>query len=459
LRGETRELNEWFRLFALINLTLENEPEIIDLTQVELQQQQLEQPLRTPARSRGRLRFEGLQEQADTKGSEPPDSIPRLSDVALSSWDQIPETPTMNTEGFSTQEERDAWTSQQSLPANLVRTIHSLESGLEENANNVILMHRELNACWLLIVDDLRKLSGNQSVLQSQIEAQATAAKNAESETVGYQELHDKITRLLESLPDPELRFRALELSNTELEQKNAILETNNANLDSKMDMLMAQLMTSIGMVKSLQDSSSIPSAPSNLAGNNLINLSGDVNSTKTSLSTFKAQLEGVESQLSSLRAESSNKGTVKSFSGIIPNIRSVWDVKAWLTTAFRDSDGGGDPYHEDCAVGEYLAEDDIPTFGPYSDLYVILAVAEELEGTVTKGETLKERERIGKAGLNHPGESTVIYALKHTIPNFLAPGSANPRQSALKALKTAADFDQVFNKDLARGLKDVWEE
>jgi hypothetical protein len=29
--------------------------------------------------------------------------------------------------------------------------------------------------------------------------------------------------------------------------------------------------------------------------------------------------------------------------------------------------------------------------FGPFSDLYVILAVAEELEGTVTKGETLKE--------------------------------------------------------------------
>jgi hypothetical protein len=130
------------------------------------------------------------------------------------------------------------------------------------------------------------------------------------------------------------------------------------------------------------------------------------------------------------------------------------------LTTASRDSDGGGDPYHEDRAVGEYLAEDDIPTFGPFSDLYVILAVAEELEGTVTKGETLKEREQIGKAGLNHPaGESTVIYALKQMIPNFLARGSANPRQSALKALKTAADFDQVFDKDLAQGLKDVWEE
>jgi hypothetical protein len=72
-----------------------------------------------------------------------------------------------------------------------------------------------------------------------------------------------------------------------------------------------------------------------------------------------------------------------------------------------------------------------------------LLSVCEELEGTVSKGDTLKEREMIDKAGLNHPGESTVIYALKHTIPNFLSHGSANPRQTALKAVKTAADRDQ----------------
>jgi hypothetical protein len=136
-----------------------------------------------------------------------------------------------------------------------------------------------------------------------------------------------------------------------------------------------------------------------------------------------------------------------------------VQDAEAWLSLAFRDPDGGGEPYHQDRTIGEFLPQDDVPTFGPFSDLYVILAVCEELEGTVTKGETLKEREQIGKAGLNHPGESTVVYALKHTIPNFLAKGSANARQSALKAVKTAADFDQVFSKDLAHGLKDVWDE
>jgi hypothetical protein len=52
-----------------------------------------------------------------------------------------------------------------------------------------------------------------------------------------------------------------------------------------------------------------------------------------------------------------------------------------------------------------------------------------------------------------------VIYSLKHTIPNLLAKGTSNPRLTALKAVKTAADFDQVFSKDLTKGLKDVWDE
>jgi hypothetical protein len=87
------------------------------------------------------------------------------------------------------------------------------------------------------------------------------------------------------------------------------------------------------------------------------------------------------------------------------------------------------------------------------------LAICEELEGTVTKGEILKERDLIEKAGLNHPGEPTIIYALRHTIPNFLAKGTTNSRLTALKSVKTAAEWDQVFSRNLSKGLKDVWEE
>jgi hypothetical protein len=70
--------------------------------------------------------------------------------------------------------------------------------------------------------------------------------------------------------------------------------------------------------------------------------------------------------------------------------------------------------------------------------------------------------EQIEKAGINHPGESIVVYVLKHPIPGFLGKGNvANRRVTALLALKTAQEWDAVFtlNKESARGLKNLWKE
>jgi hypothetical protein len=78
--------------------------------------------------------------------------------------------------------------------------------------------------------------------------------------------------------------------------------------------------------------------------------------------------------------------------------------VEAWLTIAFHLVDGDGKPYHDNRAVKEFLPKDDIPTFGAFSDIYVVLAICKELEGTAIKGEILKERDLIEKACLNHPG-------------------------------------------------------
>jgi hypothetical protein len=66
----------------------------------------------------------------------------------------------MSDEGFSMQEEQYMWTGPTvvtgSIPAGLVRTVHSLQQSLEENANNLILMHHEVSGCWVLIAEDLR---------------------------------------------------------------------------------------------------------------------------------------------------------------------------------------------------------------------------------------------------------------------------------------------------------------
>jgi hypothetical protein len=455
IRSQNNDLAEWYRFFALVNLTLDNTEGAIDLSQVEIQEQRLVQPLRTPGRPRGRLRFD---EETEDEDEEP--STNAGGAASLSAWDQLPETPVMSDEGFSTQEERDAWAGSPSnpgtLPADLVRTIQSMQRGLEENANNLTLMHRELSGRWLLIAEDLRNLAGNQAVLQSQVNAQAAAASNAGPTGGELQELVGRVSTFLNDFPAAEERVQTLEASRTSLESTNESLRASIVNLEAQSTLLSDQLASALNIVMSLRNP---PQDQANV-GTNHVDLTQRSFAARDDVNAFRIRLETLESELLGLKARSSELGMIKSFADIIPNIRSVNDVEAWLTVAFGNKNGeDGNPYHDDRGVGEFLPQDDIPTFGPFTDIYVLLAICEELEGIVTKGETLKERDLIEKAGLNHPGESTVIYALKHTIPNFLSRGASNPRQTALKAVKTAADWDQVFNKDLAKGLKDVWDE
>jgi hypothetical protein len=174
----------------------------------------------------------------------------------------------------------------------------------------------------------------------------------------------------------------------------------------------------------------------------------------------LELQLETIEADVSFLKTQADSSGSIRSFSTLIPSFQSVEDVEAWIKKGFSKGGGDDQPYHEDRSSGEYLPEDDIPTFGPFADFFVVMCTCEDLESRATKGETLKEMEAIEKAGLNHPGESTVVYALKHPIPGFLGKGlSANRKVTALLAVKTASDWDTVFTKEMARGLKNIWKE
>jgi hypothetical protein len=67
------------------------------------------------------------------------------------------------------------------------------------------------------MAEDLRNLAGNQAVLQSQIDAQAAAARNAGRTGVELQEL-------LHDLPTAEERVETLETSRTSLENTNQAL-------------------------------------------------------------------------------------------------------------------------------------------------------------------------------------------------------------------------------------------
>jgi hypothetical protein len=84
---------------------------------------------------------------------------------------------------------------------------HPLPSeGLDENANNLILMHRELAARWLLIWEDLEAIYGNQSMLQSQVDAQAATSCDgisggANPNLLDLTDLSERVNAL--SLPKP----------------------------------------------------------------------------------------------------------------------------------------------------------------------------------------------------------------------------------------------------------------
>jgi hypothetical protein len=83
------------------------------------------------------------------------------------------------------------------------------------------------------------------------------------------------------------------------------------------------------------------------------------------------------------------------------------------------------------------------PLLGP-SPTSVVLAICKELEGTITKGKILlNERDLIKKADLNHPGEPTITYTLRHTIPNFfLSKGTAN-------SWLTTLQYTQILDNSL----------
>jgi hypothetical protein len=306
-------------------------------------------------------------------------------------------------------------------------------------------MHREISSRWLLISDDLKLLQGQQVILRSQVAAQAATSGDGDFTSSNLKEIQEKVSNVLRGLAQADQRLKDLEAAKALLENQDETLEHRVDALQAKEKQLSEQLVATLLLVRDLKSSGSPPP----LSAEKHFDLTGD---GQESNAAFKARLESVESVLFSLKAETSVLGKIKSFLGIIPNIQSVKDVEAWLTTAFRDPDGGGAPYHEDREKGEYLPEDDIPTFCAFSNVYVVLATCKELEGVVTKTETLKERDLLDKSGLNHPGESTVIYSLKHTIPNLLSKGASNPRQTALRAIKTAADFRPDIQQGASNG-------
>jgi hypothetical protein len=119
-------------------------------------------------------------------------------------------------------------------------------------------------------------------------------------------------------------------------------------------------------------------------------------------------RLSSLEEQVKLLSAKHKVSGTITVFTDLISGIRTVEDVEAWLLRYFYDvgedppedkDDPGGVGWATSTATQRRKADTTYMSFGPFSDLFVVLAIAEDLECQSTKGETLKEMEAFDKAG------------------------------------------------------------
>jgi hypothetical protein len=89
-----------------------------------------------------------------------------------------------------------------------------------------------------------------------------------------------------------------------------------------------------------------------------------------------------MDTDVNFLKTQANSNGSMSSFSALIPSFQFVEDVEAWLKKGFAKGGGDGQqPYHEYRSVGEYLPEDHIPTFGPFSGFFVVMCTCEDLGG------------------------------------------------------------------------------
>jgi hypothetical protein len=176
-----------------------------------------------------------------------------------------------------------------------------------------------------------------------------------------------------------------------------------------------------------------------------------------------KDRLSSLEQQVKLLSSKNQVSGTITVFTDLIAGIRTIEDVEAWLLRYYNDigeepPDDGNDPDRSDwnfTTSSRKKPDTSFMSFGPFSDLFVVLAIAEDLECQSTKGETLKEMEAFEKAGLNHPGEATVAYALCQLAPPLFSKQiGVSSTKTYLKGLKTPEDWDRMAGGHVFPGLK-----
>jgi hypothetical protein len=478
LLAETKELVDWQTLFAdIIRAAEDSSHATIDAELLHQWQDSILRPLRTPGRIRTRL-MASPSEDSEISGEE------RAAGIQ-----DAPDTPDVNI-GFTVEPETFEEWSRVGLPESLIDTLRALQQGLDKANIAILGLHRDFSAMGGVMADDIHALDCRvQSLVTLVGKPQPIPGVMAGNiwEALSCMGQTPFSARMDSSAQDVQERLGSIAASLAVMNQDAATQRTEKAALTSVVQGLEQQLASTLGIALDLRvrlDGLVRSSTAPTMAPRNVFDISEDFRQTPileelipplqggprvgfrnseidaVSRSEFTDTIVNLRAEVGLLKKQGASRGSISCFQDLLPGVQSLEDVHSWVVANFGGASGGGGGDDPDSSIWGEMKDSgsDGPTFGPFCDIYVLLAAAEDLDSVLSKGDTLKEMDYIQKAGINHPAEAVVIYSLKRAVPGIFGDGMGSGGSSFLPKLKTAADWEAILSTDANAkpGLRDI---
>jgi hypothetical protein len=319
-----------------------------------------------------------------------------------SAIDALPATPSFTMIGLLNHpedEQIDEWYMADTIPRTFIEFALGLQTVLQEVVETIPGLQRNFGGQWAMTADDLRKVEVRLQMLESHQQAgrQTEDAQTAQAQTVA------------EVQKETYVMARRVQAAQADTLTVHEDVDEFKADLDSTLAIVLA--------LKDWLDQLPVP-PPGRISGG-ILGRSEEESSGRNA--GVKEALEGLRTRVFTLEAQVAAADTVAVFRDIVLGIQTLDDMYAWVLGNFVPGEPPHDPYsfgalgeEEDAGLAPTSAE---ATFGPFPDIFVLVAHVEDLESHTTRMEMLKEMEVWEKAGLMQPGEASVAYTIKQTVP------------------------------------------
>ena len=479
LLSDPRELVDWQTLFVdILRASEDSSHATVDAAALLQWQESIQMPLRTPGRIRTRL-MASPSEDSEISGE------PQTPTVLM------PDTPDVDVDFNIDPEAFSEW-KEAGLPFAMVDALHAMEQGLDKANLAVLGLHRDFGAMGAVMADDIHALDCRLQSLRTTVGNPKSipgvvAANLWEAVSVMGSRDQQAPRETDSSAADTQTRLGSLAAGLTFAKQETSALRAEKDALGATVSNLERQLGSTLEIAIDLRGRLD-GLAPAPPVGTRNIGPDrphiGDVYhqvpilqgarhtgpglenavTDQISRAEFLTTVGNLRAEIALLKKQGANKGSINCFPDLLPGVQSLEDVHSWVVANFGGAQGGGGGDEgPETSIWDDVPSGDIagPTFGPFCDIYVLLAVAEDLDSIMSKGDTLKEMDYIQKAGIKHPAEAVVIYSLKRAVPGIFGEGLGAGGKSFLPKLKNAADWESILSNDANAkpGLRDILSE